>query len=156
MGSKDGQEEQLRCWHNLQWNTLVRCTVWAVSQTGENSREDERATRSPQLAWQQHKLPEWDQEQWQPSLHTAKPGSPAIHLAESHGLSKLSTHHSWPSFPDRPQWEHAATQVSAALTAVLASSSEHLCGRCTQVEGLLCLVQELWEEVSKLRSTQEW
>lgn len=29
------------------------------------------------------------------------------------------------------------------------------CGKCTQVEGLLCLVTELWEEVSRLRSIRE-
>ena len=38
---------------------------------------------------------------------------------------------------------------------VQAGSSEHTCGRCTQVEKILCLVTELREEVSRLRSIRE-
>ena len=58
------------------------------------------------------------------------------------------------------RWDHAATQVSGCrvgptLTLVLDGSSEHICERCAQVEELLHLVTELWEEVSKLRSIRE-
>ena len=58
------------------------------------------------------------------------------------------------------QWEHAATQVSGcrvcpALLPALDGSSEHTCGRCTQVKELLCLVTELWEEVSRLQGIRE-
>ena len=35
------------------------------------------------------------------------------------------------------------------------SSSEHTCGRCAQVEELLRLVTEVWEEVSGVRSIRE-
>ena len=57
-------------------------------------------------------------------------------------------------------WEHAATQVSGCrmcptLIPVSDNSSEHTCGRCAQVEELLCLVTELREEVSRLRSIRE-
>ncbi|GAB0179306.1 hypothetical protein GRJ2_000395900 [Grus japonensis] len=58
------------------------------------------------------------------------------------------------------RWEHAATQVPGcrlcpALTPAQDGSSEHTCGRCAQVEELLHLVTELWEEVSGLRSIRE-
>ena len=54
------------------------------------------------------------------------------------------------------RWEHAATQVSGrgvcpALMPVPDGSS----GRCAQVEELLRLVTELWEEMSRLRSIRE-
>lgn len=46
MGSKDCQEEQLRCWHNLQWNTPVRCTGQApkLGKTQEKMREPQEPT----------------------------------------------------------------------------------------------------------------
>ena len=58
------------------------------------------------------------------------------------------------------RWEHAATQVSGcrvcpALLPASDGSSEHTCGRCTQLEELLRLVTELWEEVSRFRSIRE-
>ena len=58
------------------------------------------------------------------------------------------------------RWEHAATQVSGcrvcpALLPALDGSSEHTCGRCTQLEELLRLVTELREEVSRLQSIRE-
>jgi len=57
------------------------------------------------------------------------------------------------------QWDPAATQVPGrrvcpALTPVWDGSSEP-CERCAQAEKLLHLVMELWEEVSRLRSTRE-
>ena len=57
-------------------------------------------------------------------------------------------------------WEHGGTQVSGcrvcpALMPVSDGSSGHTCGRCAQVEEQLCLVAELREEVSRLRSTRE-
>ena len=58
------------------------------------------------------------------------------------------------------EWEHTTTQVSGcrvcpAFMPVSDSSSKHTCGRCAQVEGLLCLVTELQEEVNRLRSIRE-
>ena len=58
------------------------------------------------------------------------------------------------------RWEHAATQVSGCrvcptLMPVPDGSSKYTCGRCTQVEELLRLVTELWEEVSRLWSIRE-
>ena len=59
------------------------------------------------------------------------------------------------------QWEHAATQVSSctvcpALLPASDGSSEHTCGRCAQLEEILRLVTELWEEVSRLWSIREY
>jgi len=58
------------------------------------------------------------------------------------------------------QWEPTAAQVPGRrvcliLALVWDSSSEHSCGRCTQVEQFLHLVTELQEEVSRLKSIRE-
>lgn len=56
--------------------------------------------------------------------------------------------------------EHAVSPVSGcgpcpALTPVWDNSHEYTCGRCTQVEGFLCLMAVLREDVSRLRSTRK-
>lgn len=56
--------------------------------------------------------------------------------------------------------EHAATQVLGcrvcpAFMPVLDNSSKHATRYCAQIQELLCLVTELWEEVNRLRSIRE-
>lgn len=51
------------------------------------------------------------------------------------------------------QWD--GLQGGPCSEAVPAGSSEHTCGRCTLEKELLCLVTELWEEMSRLRSIRE-
>ncbi|KAK4807042.1 hypothetical protein QYF61_018383 [Mycteria americana] len=48
-------------------------------------------------------------------------------------------------------WEHAATQVSGCRVYPTLSdgTSEYTCGKCAQVEELLCLVTELWEDAKQ-------
>ena len=56
--------------------------------------------------------------------------------------------------------KHAATQVSGCrecLGLSLFTHGSHVdsCVRCDQVDDLLCMVAELWEEVERLRSIRE-
>lgn len=127
----------------------------AGSQAGENSGEDEQATKSPQPAWQEQKLPERGQEQWQPSLHTAQPGSSALHPAESHGLSGGPASS---TADPASQTDLSEKDIMLPLRCQLLWQQNRPAAVSTsveQAEGHLRLMQEL-SEVSKLRSIWEW
>lgn len=91
------------------------------------------------------------------------PGSDDIHPAEAHNISTLCTHCNQCSFPERALvgahcYPSVLLQVCPTRTPAHDGSNEHICGRCVHVEELRnsCLVTELWDEMSKLRSIREY